>query len=120
MKTLDDYMQLPYSIEIIQDADDGSFVAFYPALLGCLSSGKTAEDAKANALKAKRAWMEAALANGFEIPAPTSRKEYSGQLMLRIPTSLYKSLEEQSRLEGVSMNQYCIYLLTKSNTEKQL
>ncbi|WP_261797457.1 type II toxin-antitoxin system HicB family antitoxin [Dielma fastidiosa] len=34
---------------------------------------------------------------------------------MRIPRSLHKSLAEHSKKEGISMNQYCLYLLTKND-----
>ena len=120
MKTVEEYMQLPYTIELTPDMDEGGFVASYPDLPGCLTIGDTAEEAVANAIDAKRAWIEAALEDGVEIQEPASLKDYSGQFKLRIPKSLHKSLAEQSRLEGVSMNQYCVYLLTKNNAENRM
>ena len=120
MKTVEEYMQLPYTIELTPDTDEGGFVASYPDLPGCLSIGDTAEEAVANAIDAKRAWLEAALEDGIEIQEPVSLKDYSGQFKLRIPRSLHKSLAEQSRQEGVSMNQYCVYLLTKNNAENRM
>ncbi|MBQ2743396.1 MAG: toxin-antitoxin system HicB family antitoxin, partial [Oscillospiraceae bacterium] len=33
------------------------------------------------------------------------------------PKSLHKSLSENSKREGISMNQYCLYLLSKNNAE---
>lgn len=120
MKTVEEYMQLPYTIELTPDTDEGGFVASYPDLPGCLSIGDTAEEAVTNAIDAKRAWIEAALEDGVEIQEPDSLKDYSGQFKLRIPRSLHKSLAEQSRQEGVSMNQYCVYLLTKNNAENRM
>ncbi len=43
------------------------------------------------------------------------KNEYSGQFKLRIPKSLHKSLAEHSKTEGISMNQYCLYLLAKND-----
>lgn len=40
--------------------------------------------------------------------------EYSGELRVRFPKSLHKELAEQAEVEGVSLNQYLIYLLTKN------
>lgn len=120
MKTVEEYMKLPYTIELTPDTDEGGFVASYPDLPGCLSIGDTAEEAVANALDAKRAWLEAALEEGIEIQEPAGLKDYSGQFKLRIPKSLHKSLAERSRQEGVSMNQYCVYLLTKNDAENRM
>ena len=63
----------------------------------------------------KKAWIEATLENGIEIYEPDRLEEYSGQFKLRIPHSLYRFLAEQSKREGISMNQYCMYLLSKND-----
>lgn len=115
MKTIDEYMKLPYRLELIPDTDEGGYVASYPELPGCLTCGETMEAAIANANDAKRAWLEAALADGVEIMEPDSLDSYSGQFKLRIPKSLHKTLAEHSKAEGISMNQYCLYLLTKND-----
>ena len=115
MTTFEEYMKMPHKLEIIPDADEGGFVASYPELPGCLTCGETVESAIANANDAKRAWLEAALADGLEIAEPDSLESYSGQFKLRIPKSLHKTLAEHSKAEGISMNQYCLYLLTKND-----
>lgn len=115
MKTLDEYMAMPYRMEIIEDKDEGGFVASYPDLPGCITCGETVESAAANALDAKRQWLEAAIDSGIEIYEPDSLKDYSGQFKLRIPRSLHRTLAEHSRREGISMNQYCVYLLSRND-----
>ena len=42
-------------------------------------------------------------------------EDYSGQFKLRIPRSLHRSLAEHSQREGISMNQYCVYLLSRND-----
>ena len=37
MRTLEDYMAMPYRMEIVEDSDEGGFVASYPDLPGCIS-----------------------------------------------------------------------------------
>ena len=69
MKTIEHYMNLPYRLELVPDTDEGGFVASYPELRGCLTSGETAEAALKNALDCKREWLAAALEDGYEIPA---------------------------------------------------
>ena len=73
------------------------------------------ESAVSNAFDAKKAWIEAASEEGIDIYEPDSLDEYSGQFKLRIPRSLHRSLAEHSKREGVSMNQYCVYLLSKND-----
>ena len=115
MKTIDEYMKLPYRIELIPDPDEGGFVASFPDLPGCLSSGETVEDAYRNAEDAKHEWLIAAIEENLSIPEPDSIEEYSGQFKLRLPRSLHRQLALQSKREGVSMNQYCVFLLSQNN-----
>ena len=58
MKTLNDYMKMPYRMEIVEDKDEGGYVVSYPDLPGCITCGETVESAAANALDAKKAWIE--------------------------------------------------------------
>ncbi|MCM1119615.1 MAG: type II toxin-antitoxin system HicB family antitoxin [bacterium] len=115
MKTIDDYMKLNYHMEIVEDMDEGGFVVSYKELPGCITCGETIESAVANAMEAKRAWLEAAIEGGIEISEPDSLEGYSGQFKLRMPRSLHRSLAEHSKREGISMNQYCVYLLSRND-----
>ncbi len=115
MKTLNDYMAMSYRMEIVEEMDEGGFVVSYPELPGCITCGENVESAVANALDAKRAWIEAALEDGIEIYEPDNLENYSGQFKLRIPRSLHRLLAEHSKREGISMNQYCVYLLSRND-----
>lgn len=115
MKTLNEYLAMPYKMEIVEDSEESGFVVSYPDLPGCITCGKTVEAAVENALDAKKAWLQAALEDGIEIHEPDSLEEYSGQFKLRMPRSLHRALAEHSRQEGISMNQYCVYLLAKND-----
>jgi len=115
MKTIDYYMNLPYRMELVPDADEGGYAVSFPELPGCLSCGDTMEAAVANAQDAKRAWLEAAIEEKIKIEEPDDLNAYSGQFKLRLPKSLHRSLAENSKKEGISMNQYCVYLLAKTS-----
>ncbi len=115
MKTLEYYLALPYKLEIIPDMDEGGYVASYPDLPGCLTIGDTMQEVIKNAEDAKTAWLEAAIEDGIAINEPQSAEKYSGQFKLRLPKSLHKALAEHSKQEGISMNQYCLYLLAKND-----
>ena len=103
MKTLNDYMAMSYRMEIVEDKDEGGFVVSYPDLPGCITCGETVESAVANALDAKKAWIEAALEDGVEIHEPDSLEDYSGQFKLRIPT---KSAQITGRTFSERRNQH--------------
>ena len=118
MRTLEEYMALPYRMEIIPDVEEGGFTAWYPDLPGCLTCADTMEGVIANAQDAKRAWLAAALEDGVAIAEPSQENatgQFSGQFKLRLPRSLHRSLSLRARQEGISMNQYCLYLLTKND-----
>ena len=115
MKTLNDYLEMSYRMEIVEDKDEGGFVVSFPDLPGCISCGETVESAVANAMDAKKEWLAAALEEGVKIHEPDSLEDYSGQFKLRIPRSLHRSLAAHSQREGISMNQYCVYLLSKND-----
>ena len=65
MKTLSDYTAMSYRMESVEDKDEGGFVVSYPDLPGCITCGETVESAVANALDAKKTWLEAALEEGI-------------------------------------------------------
>ena len=113
MRTLEEYMKLPYPMELTPDPYEGGYVVSFPDLPGCLSTAKTVEEAVRNAEEAKREWFRAAIEDGYRIREPREREAYSGQFKLRIPKSLHRILVEQAREEGMSMNQYCVYLLSR-------
>lgn len=115
MKTLDEYLSLPYRMEIVEDKTEGGYVASYPDLPGCITCGETIEDVVKNLVEAKKEWLAAAIEDNMEIYEPDSLNDYSGQFKLRIPKSLHRTLVENSKREGISMNQYCVYLLAQNN-----
>ena len=109
MKTIDEYMALPYRIELIPDVNEGGYIVSYPDLKGCLTTGETIEEAITNGENAKREWLIAALEDGYPIPDPASDESYSGQFKLRIPKSLHRQLALQSKKEGISMNLWRLF-----------
>lgn len=113
-KQVEAYMKKKYRFELVEDEAEGGFVITYPDLVGCLSCGETVEDAVKNGEDARREWLYAALESGAPIPEPFDAEQYSGQFRLRVPKSLHKMLAERSKQEGISMNQYCIYLLSQA------
>lgn len=54
MNTFNDYMDMSYRMEFIEDKNEGGFVVNFPDLPGCITCGETIESALANALDAKK------------------------------------------------------------------
>ena len=100
-KNLDYYMSLPYRVEVLPDREEGGFVLHCPELPGCATCAESLEDGFRM------------LEDGTCVPEPASPEDFSGQFKLRMPKSLHWRLAQRSREEGVSMNQYCVYLLSK-------
>ena len=70
---LDDYLALPYTIELVRDEDDegnAGYLAEVEELPGCLSQGATPEEAIRNIFDAMEGWLSVALEDGTPIPEP--------------------------------------------------
>ena len=120
IKNIEYYMALPYRMEIIPDKDEGGYTAKFPDLPGCLTCSENLESLIENANDAKKAWFEAAIVEGISITEPGDEDDisgYSGQFKIRMPKSLHRSLSLHAKSEGISMNQYCNYLLSMNDTK---
>jgi len=119
-KTVEEYMKLPYAIEITPD--DGSYFVKVKELEGCMSVGDTRAEALEMIDDAMRGWLEIALEDGLEIPLPEALREdkYSGKFALRMAKSLHRKLAEGAEQEGVSINQYMVNLLTENNAQQEI
>ena len=114
MKSVKDYMELPYNY-IVQPIKDESGEYFYARVLeldGCQSTGDTFEEAYENLKEAMEGWIEAKLEGGFNIPLPVGYDDFSGKFIVRIPKSLHYKLAVEAKQEGVSLNQYALYKLS--------
>lgn len=114
MKSLKDYMKLPYNY-IVQPIEDESGKYYYAKVLeldGCQSTGETFEEAYNNLRDAMQGWIETKLEAGFEIPMPIGYEDFSGKFIVRIPKSLHYKLTVEAKQEGVSLNQYALYKLS--------
>ena len=115
MKGAKYYMNLPYNY-IIQPINDESGKYFYAHVLefdGCQTTGETFKEAYDNLKEAMEGWIEAKLEGGFEIPMPVVQDNFSGKFVIRIPKSLHYKLSLEAEQEGVSLNQYALYKLSK-------
>ena len=59
-----------YHINIFFSEEDGGYIADIPDLAYCSAFGETPEQALAEVLRGKSAWIEAARAEGKQIPTP--------------------------------------------------
>lgn len=109
MKSVEEYLKLPYRIALTPDVDeDGAsgWVAEVDELPGCISQGRTAEEAVDNVRDAMAGWISVALDDGQPIPEPRAAQRYSGRFLLRVPATLHAELAQCAEREGVSINQF--------------
>lgn len=76
-KTIDDYMALPYTLEIIPDTEQGGWFIKVKELRGCMTQADTWDEVLPMVEEAKRLWLEVALEYGDAIPEPTPVVEVS-------------------------------------------
>ena len=71
MKTIEEYMSLPYRMEIVMDELEGGYVISYPDLPGCISEGKTLGNAMYMAQRALTQWIEYQIDLSEPVPDPS-------------------------------------------------
>ncbi len=62
-----------HHINVFHSDEDAGYIAEIPDLAGCSAFGRTPEEAVAELVIAKKAWIEAAVAEGISIPEPQYR-----------------------------------------------
>jgi predicted RNase H-like HicB family nuclease len=110
-----------YPIEVFWSDEDEGFIVVTPDLPGCSAWGATEAEAIEEAHDAVAAWIKAAKAAGKPIPAPSPLADaagFSGRFLMRIPRRLHAELARNAKREGVSLNQYVLYLLTERNSRR--
>ncbi len=103
----EEYLKQPYARILIPD-DSGFFSAEILEFPGCFSQGKNAQEAFQNLEKAALAWIEAALEQGQEIPAPSANHGYPGRIALRLPRSIHRKAAQFAERDGTSLNQFLV------------
>ncbi len=106
--------------KVFEEDGEVSWVCKFPDLKGCIGVGDTYDDAVKEGMLNKAIWLETAKQIGRELPIPTSLQEndYSGRFNLRIPKSLHRDLVLRAEKEGVSLNTFCLHLLSEGLGEK--
>ena len=113
--TVEQYLELPYTIEVTKDESDkyAGWFARVVELPGCMTQADTFEELSVMITDAMTAWLESALEDGESIPLPRSLEDYSGRFVVRIPKSLHRELVEMAEREGVSLNTFVNVALGK-------
>jgi len=106
-----------YPVEVFYSDEDEGFIAIARDLPGCSAFGNTQAEAVSEIRAAIEAWQAAAREANNPIPEPTRRADDAlpnGRILLRVPRSLHASLIECAKMEGVSLNQHLVSVLSFS------
>jgi antitoxin HicB len=112
--SLEDLKTASYPVKLYFDERDSVYIAEFLDLPGCSGQGGTVQEAYKRAQEAKEEWIEASLENHLPIPKPSQPQEHSGRILLRLPSSLHTMLADRAQIDGVSLNQYIVHLLSGS------
>jgi predicted RNase H-like HicB family nuclease len=115
-------MMRKYPIEVFWSEEDGGYIAIVPDLAGCSAWGKTESEAIREARDAIEAWVKAAKSAKRSIPEPSRRGDdtaYSGKFLMRVPKRLHADMARAAKAQGVSLNQYLLYLLTEKHVQNR-
>ena len=115
-KSVDDYLVLPYTIEVVHDpsGEQEGWFAHVVELPGCMTQTETFDELEAMVQDAMRAWIVTALDAGVFVPEPGDESEYSGQLKVRVPRSLHRDLAAAAAQDGVSLSTYVAVALGRT------
>lgn len=108
-----------YPIEVFWSDEDEGHIAVAPDLPGASAWGKTEAEAIEELHTVIELWLKAAKKVGNPVPCPSDRSDvnYSGKFLMRVPKRLHAELAHAAKAQGVSLNQYVLYLLTKRHAE---
>ncbi|MBI4366585.1 MAG: type II toxin-antitoxin system HicB family antitoxin [Deltaproteobacteria bacterium] len=97
--------KFPYLINILWSDEDDCYIAEVPEMDGCITHGRTPEQAAHRAQDAIASWLKAARRLGHAVPAPVATRPVSGKFNVRLPKQLHRFLVLKAAREGVSLNQ---------------
>jgi antitoxin HicB len=108
VKTVDDYLKLPYQITLVRDDEDSKagWLARVEEVPGCTTRARTPQESVTRVTRLLTQWIGEAIQEGREIPEPKPTESHSGRLLLRMPQSLHGELTRAAEREQVSLNQF--------------
>jgi antitoxin HicB len=108
----------PFEVKPLSMDGGGGYVIRFPDLPGCMSVGDTVEEAIANGREAFHAWMEAAIADGAQIPGPNGPAA-PVKFVQRLPKSLHAQLLRAAASEGTSVNTFVTVLVAEGLSRRE-
>ena len=102
-----------YERKVFFSKEDEGWIAVAPELPGCSAFGKTSDRALKELDTAIELWLETAKARKWSAPKPVATREPAGRILLRLPRELHQDYLSLATKEGISLNQYMLYVLAR-------
>ena len=102
-----------YERKVFYSNEDKGWIAVAPELPGCSAFGKSKEKALKELDTAIELWLETAKSKKWHTPKPVASKDPAGKILLRLPKELHEDYLSLATQEGVSLNQYMLYVLAR-------
>jgi antitoxin HicB len=102
----------PFELRPLTKEEGGGWLITFPDLPGCMSDGKTPEEAIINGEEALQSWLATAREFGDTIPSPAETQ--SAKFVQRLPRSLHARLQARAKQEGGSMNTLVMVILAEA------
>ena len=102
-----------YERKVFYSKEDDGWMALAPELPGCSAFGKTSERALTELDTAIELWLETAKSKKWTVPKPLAAKNPAGRVLLRLPRALHQEYLSLATKEGISLNQYMLYVLAR-------
>ena len=106
-----------YIRKVFYSAEDKCWVAIAPELPGCSALGDTDNEALRELDVAIKLHLHIRKENKLPIPQALAGQKLGGRFLLRIPKALQENLKEEAMEEGVSVNQYALYLISTARAQ---
>jgi antitoxin HicB len=107
-----------YIRKVFYSAEDKSWVAVAPEIPGCSALGDTDTEALRELDTTIKGHLAVRHEAGLSIPKPIAAQTLGGRFLLRLPKTLQRSLKEEAAEEGVSVNQYALYLIATARGQR--
>jgi predicted RNase H-like HicB family nuclease len=109
-----------YSINVAWSNEDNCYVALVPEFPNLSAFGETAGEAIKEAEIALKGFIDIYEEEGLDLPDPKVLLSNSGQTRIRMPKDLHGALSKEAERQGVSLNNYMVYLLSERNVSARV
>ena len=102
-----------YERKVFYSKEDKGWIAVVPELPGCSAFGKTSERALKELETAIELWLETSKSKKWNVPKPVAAREPAGRILLLLPRELHQYYLSLAIEEGISLNQFMLYVLAR-------